>query len=304
MFMKKTVRPFSGISLVFIALIAVPVYGAVKELMEIPKGEQIYLAITIAVLLFVVATILGFIFLPFILAQKAEVDKQKITLKYVTRKAGGISFPLKHAKDFLTSNIAMFGIFYADDIMHCKRAGNGFLQEQWFVAFASGVPIAIKFPDIINCKQDMFLVVEKDGTATAIELKTYSSDQVKALLRLFERATGLKSSGRVSSTGTPIKTKVANFLFGTFFVLALGTLFYLMRLDEMIVPSHTMAYQSGWKVGYVVFSMLWSFIGIAVEALRRMEKDEKYYEYKKMVIPSYFISLVAWIACFILNIFF
>lgn len=50
--------------------------------------------------------------------------------------------------------------------------------------------------------------------------------------------------------------------------------------------------------------MIWSFIGIAVEALRRMEKDEKYYEYKKMVIPSYFISLVAWIMCFILNIFF
>lgn len=300
----KSVRPFSGISLIFVAIIAALVYGAVRALLEISNGEQFVLAVAVSLLLLLAAVILGFFLLPFIFSQKAELKNEEIEIRYVTRTPGGLSFPVRHKKEFSVSDIAMFGVYYADDIMHCKRAGNGFLHEQWIFNFTGGVPIAIKLPDIVSCKQDMFLVVNKDGTATAIELKTYSEDQIKLLLQLFENATRIKSSGRISSERLTLKTKITNFCFGTFFILCLGIWYYLMLLDRLIVPSHGFSYQSGWKNGYVVFSMIWSFTGIAVEALRRMEKDEKYKEYKKMIMPTYFISLVAWIVSFILNIFF
>lgn len=302
---KKSIRPFSGISVAIIFLIVILLSGLCVSVVYSVDGSLV-MTVLCAVLCGAGALWLILSKLPYVLFQKVKISNETVTVDFLTKSSGKTGLPAHRKAAVSTKEIAMFGVFYASDIIRFTKHHNGLLAEEWAKAFHFNTVIKIDTSICSNDEQNFLVIAEKNGTFTVTELKTYSLGQVKELLMMISRETGITPLGRISCEEKKKETgRALNIVLGILSVLSLATFVFLMFLDSKISPNHDMAkYNSGYKIGYIVFSIAWGASCLALNELRKIKDPEKHSFYRMIIVPPFFISLVAWIACFILNIFF
>ena len=302
--MKKTVRPFSGISVAIIFLIVILLSGLCVSVIYSVDGSLV-MTVLCAALCGAGALWLILSKLPYVLFQKGKISNETVTVDFLTKSSGKTGFPAHRKAAVSTKDIAMFGVFYASDIIRFTKHHNGLLAEEWAKAFHFNTAIKIDTSICSNDEQNFLVIAERNGTFTVAELKTYSLGQVKELLMMISRETGITPTGRISCEEKKETGRALNIVLGILSVLSLATFVFLMFLDSKISPNHDMAkYNSGYKIGYIVFSIAWGASCLALNELRKIKDHGKHSFYRMIIVPPFFISLVAWIACFILNIFF